>query len=560
MTNAGPSHAIPDAAGQELRASEERYRRLVEAVKDYAIFMLDPEGRVATWNAGAQALKGYTPGEIIDQHFSIFYPATDRAEGKPAHELQIAIDDGRFEDEGWRLRKDGTEFWADVLIRAIRDEAGNLVGFAKVTRDLTERREAAETVIRDTAERKHKLVAEEGARHKSQELEEENRRMQEANRLKSEFLANMSHELRTPLNAIMGFAELMFKGKVGPVSDDHKEYLGDILSSSRHLLKIINDILDLAKVESGKIEFRPEPVDLRKTIAEACDILRGLASTKRIRIETKVDSAIAGAVIDPSKLRQVLYNYLSNALKFTPDGGRVTINVVADEAERFRIEVHDTGIGIHREDLHRLFVEFQQLDAGVAKKYAGTGLGLALTKRIVVAQGGVVGVRSEPGKGSTFWAVLPREAGLHSSEAAEPAASIVPPAIERTALVVDDDWASLRLMSAALKVRGHSAVCFADSADALRAMETITPAVIVLDVNMPGIDGFELLDRFRAIPRLRDVPVVVWTVRDLSEAERARLLRTTQCIVPKGQGDNDEILDAVETYFGGDQTGGASVR
>ncbi|HEY5243605.1 MAG TPA: PAS domain S-box protein, partial [Polyangiaceae bacterium] len=158
MTNAGPSHTIPDASGQELRASEERYRRLVEAVKDYAIFMLDPDGRVSTWNAGAQALKGYAPGEIIGQHFSIFYPAVDRAEGKPAHELQIAIDEGRFEDEGWRLRKDGTEFWADVLIRAMRDEAGNLVGFAKVTRDLTERREAAETVIRDTAERKHKLV------------------------------------------------------------------------------------------------------------------------------------------------------------------------------------------------------------------------------------------------------------------------------------------------------------------------------------------------------------------------------------------------------------------
>ncbi len=153
--------------------------------------------------------------------------------------------------------------------------------------------------------------------------------MHETNRLKSEFLANMSHELRTPLNAIIGFAELMFKGKVGPVSDNHKEYLGDILNSSRHLLQLINDVLDLAKVESGKMEFRPEPVDLGKVLGEVRDILRGLASARRIRIETAVDPSIAAAVLDPSKLKQILYNYLSNALKFSPEEGLVTVRVDA---------------------------------------------------------------------------------------------------------------------------------------------------------------------------------------------------------------------------------------
>jgi signal transduction histidine kinase len=233
--------------------------------------------------------------------------------------------------------------------------------------------------------------------------------MHEATRLKSEFLANMSHELRTPLNAIIGFAELMFNGKVGPVSGDHKEYLGDILTSSRHLLQLINGVLDLAKIESGKIALRPEVVDLENIVTEVSDILRGLASTKRIRIETQVDPSMVAAVLDPSKLKQVLYNYLSNALKFTPEEGLVTIHVTPEDRDRFRIEVEDTGIGIRRQDTHRLFVEFQQLDAGMAKKYAGTGLGLALTKRIVEAQGGSVGVRSEPGKGSTFWVVLPRQ-------------------------------------------------------------------------------------------------------------------------------------------------------
>jgi PAS domain S-box-containing protein len=394
-------HAEKESA-QALLASEERFRLLVQSVKDYAIFMLDADGRVTTWNAGAQSCKGYSPAEIIGQHFSVFYPEEDRKRGKPEHLLQIARTSTQVEDEGWRIRKDGTAFWANVLITAIRDAEGNLVGFAKVTRDLTERRNAE-----DIAERKR--IEEREARQKSQELEAENRRMHEATRLKSEFLANMSHELRTPLNAIIGFAELMFKGKVGPVSSDHKEYLGDILTSSRHLLQLINGVLDLAKIESGKMALRPEVVDLENIVTEVSDILRGLASTKRIRIETQVDHSMVAALLDPSKLKQVLYNYLSNALKFTPEEGLVTIRVTPEDRDRFRIEVEDTGIGIRREDTHRLFVEFQQLDAGMAKKYAGTGLGLALTKRIVEAQGGSVGVRSEPGKGSTFWVVLPRQ-------------------------------------------------------------------------------------------------------------------------------------------------------
>lgn len=387
---------------QALRASEERFRLLVQSVKDYAIFMLDAEGRVATWNAGAQACKGYTPTEILGQHFSVFYPEQERARGKPSRLLEIAQKLGRVEDEGWRVRKDGSEFWANVLITAIRDGSQNLVGFAKVTRDLTERRDAE-----DIAERTR--VEDEEGRQKSQVLEEENRQMHEANRLKSEFLANMSHELRTPLNAIIGFSELMFKGKVGPVSENHREYLGDILNSSRHLLKLINDVLDLAKVESGKMEFRPEAVDLGQIIAEVGDILRGIASSKRIRLETIVDPAIAAAVLDPSKLKQVLYNYLSNALKFTPTEGLVVVRVTPEAGDRFRLAVEDTGIGVRREDTHRLFIEFQQLDAGMAKKYAGTGLGLALTKRIVEAQGGSVGVKSVLGQGSMFWAILPRK-------------------------------------------------------------------------------------------------------------------------------------------------------
>jgi signal transduction histidine kinase len=224
----------------------------------------------------------------------------------------------------------------------------------------------------------------------------------------------MSHELRTPLNSIIGFAHLLHTGKAGPVAESHGEYLGDILTSARHLLQLINDVLDLAKVESGKMEFRPEPVNVAKTISEVRDILRGLASEKRVQVEVHVAPDLGGIVLDPARLKQVLYNFLSNAIKFTGETGRVTIRAAPLDAGRFRIEVEDTGIGISPDDLHRLFVEFQQLDAGSAKRYPGTGLGLALTKRIVEAQGGEVGVTSTPRVGSVFHAVLPRVSQVRS--------------------------------------------------------------------------------------------------------------------------------------------------
>jgi signal transduction histidine kinase len=235
--------------------------------------------------------------------------------------------------------------------------------------------------------------------------------MQAANRLKSEFLANMSHELRTPLNAIIGFSEIMHDGRVGPVSAAHKEYLGDILAAARHLLQLINDVLDLSKIEAGKMEFRPEPVDLDRLVAEVRAIVQGYSVRKRIELQLDVDASLTDVVTDPRVLKQVLYNYLSNAIKFTNDGGQVMLRVRAEPPEHFRVEVEDTGIGIAAEDIGKLFNEFQQIDGGRSKRYPGTGLGLALTKRLVEAQGGEVGVTSTVGKGSVFFAVLPRSGG-----------------------------------------------------------------------------------------------------------------------------------------------------
>jgi len=273
------------------------------------------------------------------------------------------------------LRKDGTEFPIEISLSPLQTEEGTLVSSA----------------IRDITERKR--------------LEW---KIREASRLKGEFLANMSHELRTPLNAIIGFTELMYKGKVGPMAAQHKEYLEDILTSSRHLLQLINDVLDLAKVESGKMEFRPERVDLAKLLGEVRDVVRGLAASKRLQLDVDVDPEVATVTVDPARVKQILYNYLSNAIKFTPEKGRINVRIVPEGPELFRIDVEDTGVGISPDQLGSLFVEFQQLDAGTNKKYQGTGLGLALTKQLAEAHGGRIAVRSAVGQGSVFSAILPR--------------------------------------------------------------------------------------------------------------------------------------------------------
>jgi PAS domain S-box-containing protein len=370
-------------ANQSLYDSEERFRLLVESVQDYAILMLDPTGNVVSWNLGTERIKGYTASDILGKNFSVFYPKEDILSGKPAMELAQATKEGRFEDEGWRLRKDGSRFWANVVLTALYDANGEVRGFSKVSRDITDRKQS------------------------EQALRDKNVELQNSAESKNRFLANMSHELRTPLNGIIGFAEFLTDGKPGTLNPKQKEYLAEILNSGRHLLQLINDVLDLAKVEANRMELHPESFSLAKAIEGVCAVAKPLALKKAIKITIRVEPEVDDVVLDQQKFKQVLYNLVSNAVKFTDDGGQVAVVAAVHDEAHFKLVVSDTGIGIKAEDFPRLFTEFEQLESGAARHYEGTGLGLALTRKIVQLQGGTIGVESDVGNGSSFSVILP---------------------------------------------------------------------------------------------------------------------------------------------------------
>jgi len=347
----------------------------------------------------------------------------------------------------------------------------------------------------------------------NQQLQEQNHSIQHANRLKSEFLANMSHELRTPLNSIIGFADLLLSEIPGPLSETQKDYLSDSLSNGKHLLQLINDILDLSKVEAGKMTFQPEPVDLTYLVKGVRDILYPLASRKQIRIETEIDPTISGVVLDPARLKQVLYNYLSNAIKFTPDEGKIMVRITPAPSDMFCIEVQDTGIGIRPEDLDRLFVEFQQLDASTAKKYQGTGLGLALTRRLVEAQGGSVGVQSIPGQGSTFFVILPRMSLVREEKRND---EIAPPkspfAGAPCILIIEDDLKDQSRLAQICLNAGYTVELARTGRVAIEKSQQRTFDLITLDLILPDTDGWDILRTIRAEGSNQNTPIIVVTV------------------------------------------------
>jgi PAS domain S-box-containing protein len=363
------------------------YQLMVESVRDYAIFMLDPAGYVASWNSGAERIKGYTADEIIGRHFSVFYLPEDVATSHPQKELEIAARDGRFEEERPRVRKDGSHFWAHVVITAVRDETGELVGFAKVTRDLTEKRKAEQRTIEDA-----RRLAE----------------SESANVAKTDFLAAMSHELRTPLNAIGGYAELLSLGLGGPVTPQQSDYVERIRRSQQHLMGIITDLLNFSRIEAGHITYDTGPISLMHVIESVAELVEPQARMKGIRLNVERPGNACIALGDRAKVDQILLNLLSNAIKFTAANGAVSVRC-RDLPDKASIEVTDTGKGIANEKLELIFEPFVQLGRSLSSAHEGTGLGLAISRDLARAMSGDLTASSRVGAGSTFTLTLPRE-------------------------------------------------------------------------------------------------------------------------------------------------------
>ena len=372
-------------ADEALRASEERFRLLITSMKDYGIFMLDPDGRVASWNPGAEVIYGYTGEEVSGRHFSAFYPPEDIAAGKPQWELEVATRAGRFEEEGWRIRKDGQRFWVGVVITALHDEAGRLIGFAKVVRDLTERRAAHERAIDDA-----RRIAE----------------VESANRTKSEFLAAMSHELRTPLNAIGGYTELMEVGVSGPLTERQHEYLNRIRNSQQHLLGIITDLLNYSRIEAGQLTYDIAPTSVHLMVDTVAPLVEPQAAAKDIRLDHENCATDVVARADRGKAEQIILNLLGNAVKFTPSGGRISVSCSA-QGDRALVTVKDSGPGIPAEKQAAIFEPFVQLGRTLTSPHEGTGLGLPISRDLARAMKGDVTVKSDGRTGSTFTLSLP---------------------------------------------------------------------------------------------------------------------------------------------------------
>jgi len=419
-----------------------------------------------------------------------------------------------------------------------------LAGIANLQQKRLVIRELENEQARELAELT-RLTAE--LQRRGNELEDASRRIQEADRMKSQFLANMSHELRTPMNSIIGFSEILIERLHGSIDAKHVSFLRHILTSGQHLLGIINDILDLSKIEAGKMEVYAEKFELRPVIESVCSVMRGMAKTKMPTFVIEAEAALPPIETDLAKFKQILYNLLSNAMKFSPAELPITIGAMHVD-ETITISVRDQGIGIDPKNHDVIFEEFRQIDGSARREFGGTGLGLALVRKFVQLQGGWIRVESDRGKGSTFSFTLP----IHSRAAVVSRIPELVPSEQRAerVLVVEDDAHAYDLIATALNSAGYLSVRARHGDEAIRLARETRPIAVTLDLVLPGIDGWEVLKTLKSDAATRDIPVVI--ISRVDERDLGVALGADDYFVKPV--DRDRLLNRVRQLTTADQS------
>ena len=632
------------------RRVEDLYRKSIEEVKDYAIFMTDAGNLVVRWNLGAERILGYAGAEITGQSASRFFTPEDLARGEDEKELAKAAAEGRAEDERWHVRRDGTRFWASGVVTPVRGEGGEIVGFTKVMRDMTERRRleeerdrffklsmdllcvagldgylrrvnpafvqalgyTAEELLarpvldfihpedRDATRADYEKLArgeptanlenrfrckdgtyrwvgwsyfpvpEEGLAYGVGRDMTEPRRIHEvltlradeleqANRIKDEFLATLSHELRTPLTAILGWSRLLRSGQLDEAGWGRAVQI--IERNAEAQSKLIEDLLDVSRIITGKLRMEVQPVALAPVVETAVNGLRPAAEAKLVELDCTLDRAAGPVTGDPARLQQVVTNLLSNAVKFTPPGGRVDVRLEQLDG-RARIVVRDTGIGISPEALPHVFERFHQANSSNTREHGGLGLGLAIVRHLVESHGGSVYAESPgEGLGAVFTVELPLTAApepppapprpeLFSEQSrltADRELFVDPRALEGVrVLLVEDEWDTREFLKTVLEGCGAMVTEAGSAAEAFAALESTKPDVLVSDIGMPGENGYELIRRVRALPAERGgrVPAAALTAYAGPKDRRRALLAGFHTHLAKPV-EPDELLAVV---------------
>jgi PAS domain S-box-containing protein len=651
-----------DNRRRAYRRVEDLYRRSIEEVKDYAIFMTDPGNLVVSWNLGAERILGYREAEITGQSAALFFTPEDRARGEHERELATAAAEGRAEDERWHVRRDGTRFWASGVVTPVRSNGGTLLGFTKVMRDMTERRrleeerdrffklsvdmlciagldgylrrvnpafghtlgyteeellsapvfdfvhpEDRDATVADyeklargepTTNLENRFrckdgsyrwvgwsyfpVPEEGLAYGvGRDMTERKRihevltlraeELEQANRIKDEFLATLSHELRTPLTAMLGWSRMLRSGQLDEAGRARAVQV--IERNAEAQSKLIEDLLDVSRIITGKLRMEVQPVVLAPVVETAVNGLRPAAEAKRLRLDSSLDPAAGPVMGDPARLQQVVTNLLSNAIKFTPEGGRVEVRLERS-GERARLVVSDTGVGIRPEALPHVFERFHQADSSNTRAHGGLGLGLAIVRHLVESQGGSVSAESEgEGLGAVFTVDLPLAAApgaqpprgrpeLFSGQARstinEGETFGAPGALEGVrVLLVEDERDTRELLKTILEGCGAAVTEAASAVEALAALEHSRPDVLVSDIGMPGENGYELIKRVRALPAERGgrVPAVALTAYAGAKDRRRALLAGFHTHLAKPV-EPDELLAVLASLSARKEPGG----